>query len=263
MSKELSSNTFGSEMKKYAKCTMIASVITLILGAVLQYLWFKYDAILREGWLRISYEGYTSDEEAWVSFFQSPILDKIIPICSFISLGILLFYMVYDVLKDVHANETSLDRFLAKFAAVGIFSAVSSAILALAAFWGNGCLTYNNGFFQLEERCFLPIGGYTYDQVWSKHPSVNVKYYVYAFLMVLFVFLCLYLTATLVSAIVTLSERVENASVLGILAVAAAIVLAARTSILVVILLVAVLLAANIAMQVISAKRMENRHQMV
>ena len=43
----------------------------------------------------------------------------------------------------------------------------------------------------------------------------------------------------------------------------AAIVLAARTSILVVILLVAVLLAANIAMQVISAKRMENRHQMV
>ena len=99
--------TLGVEMKKYAKCTMIATMITLILASAVQFLWFKYDSILREGWLRISYAGYTSEEEPWIRFFQSAFIEKIIPVCSLITLAIVLIYMSYDVLRDIHSDEES------------------------------------------------------------------------------------------------------------------------------------------------------------
>ncbi|MBO4496113.1 MAG: hypothetical protein J5752_09685 [Clostridiales bacterium] len=272
MSKEQFSVTgrtnFGTEMKKYAKCTLFASILTLILGGALQFLWFKYDAILREGWLRISYAGYTSEEEPWISFFQSPITEKIIPVCSFITLGILLLYMTYDVLRDINAGifsdgkESILKRFLNKFTAVGIFSAISTVLLIVAGFFGNGCLTYDNGLYQLQERSFLPIGGYTYDQVWTKYPSVNVKYYVFAFLMVMFVFLCLYLVASLVSGIASLSSKLINISTLGMLFIAVAIVLMAHTSNVIIFVLVSLLLIGNIALAIVTENKSGNRQQM-
>jgi len=259
-------DTFGSEMKKYAKCTLISTFITLALATAVQILWFKYDAILREGWLRISYAGYTSEEEPWIRFFQSPLLEKFIPVCSLIVLGILLLYMTYDILRSVNSDseESSLlKRFINKFAAIGIFSAISAVLLTVAGFLGNGCLSYNDGLYQLEERSFLPIGGYTYDQVWTKYPSVNVKTYVFAFLMVLYVCICLHLFSSLVSFLVDLSsKKVAIAAALMLLAIAVGLVYATGASVAIVLGLVVMLFIADVAFQIFAGSKLNKREQM-
>ncbi len=260
--------TLGVEMKKYAKCTMIATMITLILASAVQFLWFKYDSILREGWLRISYAGYTSEEEPWIRFFQSAFIEKIIPVCSLITLAIVLIYLSYDVLRDIHSDEESdegsfFKRFLSKFTAVGICAAIATAIHTLAGFFGNGCLTYDNGLYLLGERSFLPIGGYTYDEVVTKYPSVNVKIYIFAFLMLMFVFLSLYLFASVVAALANLSKKLANIASLVLLGTVVAVVLMANTSNLVILALVAALIVLDSVFLSFVADRNGNNRQMI
>lgn len=190
--------SIGKQVKKYAICALIAAFVTLILSAVAQFLWFKYDEIISTEWLYISADGYKDEHLSWIRLFQSTLFQKSILILSLVSLAIFVIYMVYDVIRTIREEGASVSVFIAKTVAVTVVGAIATAIHCLADFLGIGGFTYDNGLYLLEERSFLPIGGYEYQEVWSVFPKLNVGIYVFLFLMIVILFLSIYLAGSLI-----------------------------------------------------------------
>ncbi|MBP5492124.1 MAG: hypothetical protein J6Y08_04705 [Clostridiales bacterium] len=237
-------DAFGTQMKKYAICTMISSVVTLLIGIALQVVWFKYDDIIRNNWLRISGDGYTSEELPWIKFCQNSLVAKIIPICSIIVLVIFAAYLVFDLFRDVYQEDVDVDcshgtLFLAKCAAVGLFSALGTVFLAFASFFGEGCLTYVDSLYLLDERHFVPIGNYLYYEVWSKKPSVNVLLHVRIFLIAILFFLCVYLFLSLARLIAKhTSDIIALVAAFALLVIVGGVCVATKASIIALVIMI-------------------------
>lgn len=245
-------DAYGTEMKKYALCTLISSFITLLLGAALQFVWFKYDDIIRNNWLRISSKSYTSDELPWIRFCQNSLVSKIIPILSIVVILILAVYMVYDIWRDVwnegaEENCTKPTLFVAKGVAIALFSLIMTAFLALADFFAQGCLTYDNGtVWLLDERHFVPTTSYAYYEVWSKHPHLNVMRYIQLFALILLFFVCVHFFVSIGKLLSKhTSDVVSIVAAIALMVIAGGVVVATRASIIAIAIMVVVLAVAN------------------
>jgi len=251
--------SIGKQMKKYAICALIAAFITLILSAIAQFLWFKYDGIISEEWLYISADGYKDEHLSWIRLFQSTLFQKSILILSLVSLAIFVIYMVYDVIRTIREEGASVSVFIAKTVAVTVIGGIATAIHCLADFLGIGGFTYDDGIYLLEERSFLPIGGYEYQEVWSVFPKLNVGLYVFLFLMVVILCLSIYLAGSLISLLSQHTTLVASVTA-GVAAavIAVGLPLLTRPSNIIVGVIAVVVFVLTLLVQII-AERMEQK----
>lgn len=249
-------DAFGSELKKYAIVTMISSIVTLIAGGVLQYFWFDYDYIMRNNWLRISSKGYTSEELPLIKFCQSSAHAKIVPALSLIAIAALVVFMVFDIRRDVWKEEYDHDctksvLFRAKSAAVAVCSLVMTGLLALAAFLGEGCFTYVDKLYRLDQRYFVPTNSdYKYWEVWIKHPSIQVSRYVYGFLLLMLFFFCLHLFVSLGKLLSEhTSQVISLVSSIIMMVLVGGVVVATKASLPILVVMIAVAFGADFLFQ--------------
>ena len=251
--------SIGKQMKKYAICALIAAFVTLILSAVAQFLWIKYDEIISTEWLYISADGYKDEHVSWIRFFQSTLFQKSILILSLVSLAIFVIYMVYDVIRTIREEGASVRVFVAKTIAVTVIGAIATAIHCLADFLGIGGFTYDNGVYILEERSFLPIGGYEYQEVWSVFPKLNVGIYVFLFLMIVILFLSIYLAGSLISLLSQHTTQVASVTAgVAMAVIAIGLPLLTRPSNFIVGLIAVGVFAVTLVIQIVS-ERMEQK----
>ena len=250
--------SIGKQMKKYAICTLIAAFISLIASGVVQYIWFKYDAIISNEWLYISSDGYKDEQLSLIRLCQNTLFQKSIMICSLVSLAILVIYMIYDVIRTVREDEEHIACFVAKTVAVSVMGAIATAIHCVANFLGMGGFTYDDGLYVLEERSFLPIGGYEYHEVWSIFPKANIGFFVFLFLMVLIFLFSLYLgttAATMLSRHTTKAASITTGVAIAVLCTGVTIL--ARPSNIIVVVIAVVLGAVAFGAQILASRMAE------
>ncbi len=250
--------SIGKQIKKYAICTLIAAFITLIASAVMQFIWFNYDEIISNEWLYISSDGYKDEQLSLIRLCQNTLFQKSILICSIVCLVIFLAYMIYDVIRTVREDEEHVACFVAKLVAVSVIGAIATAIHCVANFLGMGGFTYDEGLFVLEERSFLPIGGYEYHEVWSVFPKANIGLFVFLFLMILILFISLYLGSTVAVILTRHTTQVASiASGVAIVLVATGLPILSRPSNIIVAVIAVVLGAVTFATSVLASRMAE------